>query len=210
MSVDIKTVNVEENVSNVNRKLSEQQKEVLCYLFSLCREREDYFMKTRETNHCTAGQVDPCDRISRLWKIKKSCYPGGGGCYPSVCWCPGHFLQRNPTRSESASLSRCLKRLYERQLINYGRYSKSSLRPLAVEIKLERTGRNLASSLLRVVDPYPTEKDYQLAYYPHLSIDQITEMRTLAMAQLEARFKRLPTSKLGQTEACSKHNKQSP
>ena len=76
-------------------------------------------------------------------------------------------MKRKPSVSEKASFSRATRRLHDRGLLE--RVGKS--------IELYDFGRAVAAKILGEVDPYPTEADYQLAFFPGKSIEQITEER---------------------------------
>lgn len=161
--------------------LSKSQVALLVYFFEGVREREEHFLnreKGRDQAYC------------RMSKGLDGRCSGGAGCRPNVPWVPFAYLKRPPTRSESASLSRCLKRLAARGLVepiaSWGKHKNC--------VDVTEEGRKVAAASLGVTDPYPTEADYQLAYHPGKSIEQIRHEREVGrkafMASLERMRKR--------------------
>lgn len=137
------------------------QIEILCNCFRAIRSREDFFIN---------GQKG-CDPGGERSRGNHSYAGGGGGCRAGVSFHAGLIFERSPTRSESASVSRSLKRLVARGLV------EPSLETQHFEVSLTDVGRQLAAKSLGVVDPYPTEDDYVQALHPDLTLRQVKSRR---------------------------------
>jgi hypothetical protein len=122
------TVNTEKQCSDVNR-LSELQKQVLVSLWKELRSIERDFEEF-----------------------------GGGGCRPLIGWRWQVVFNTPPTRSQCAALSRALRRLEQRGLVDRTNINTGSTHtgPLGVT----NLGRVVASTLAGETDPYPTLRDW--------------------------------------------------
>jgi len=167
-------VNFCENKNKLTTKLSDQQKQILVYLYRGVRAREDHFLGGRK------GE-DPGSKYAGPNKWGGSRYMtagGGGGCRPSIDWQLEAFLNRKPSASEKSSFSRSVRRLHDSGLL----VKDSKI------VGVCDAGRVTAVEILGESDPYPTEADYQLAFFPGMTIAEILANRERRMAEFSASF----------------------
>jgi hypothetical protein len=140
------TVNTEKQCSDVNR-LSELQKQVLVSLWKELRSIERDFEAEDRPSRFGSGR--------RGWWFNEF---GGGGCRPLIGWRWQVVFNTPPTRSQCAALSRALRRLEQRGLVDRTNINTGSTHtgPLGVT----NLGRVVASTLAGETDPYPTLRDW--------------------------------------------------
>jgi hypothetical protein len=89
---------------------------------------------------------------------------GGVGCRPSIGWRWRIVSDKPPTRSQSAAVSRAMRRLVDRGLLERGNPWTGSSRNLSV--RLTDAGRVIASMLAGETDPFPTSASYENMFPP--------------------------------------------
>ena len=83
---------------------------------------------------------------------------GGGGCRPCIGWRWQVVFDEPPSRSQCAALSRALRRLEERGLVDRTNIYTGTTRTATLTIT--NRGRVVASQLAGEKDPYPTLRDW--------------------------------------------------
>jgi hypothetical protein len=163
-------VNIGTRNSDVNH-LSDLQRQILVGVWNdtRLRERQCVFNVRTRRRGAWAGEC------------------GGVGCRPSIGWQWRVVSDKSPTRSQSAAVSRAMRRLVDRGLLDRGNLWTGSSRNISV--RLTDAGRVIASTLAGETDPFPTSASYENMFPPTPpgQAEALTTMLRKAIAMLPTR-----------------------